>query len=153
MTTTSRQAGFTLVELMVALLIGSIVVLGAGYLFFTTFQTFQKVDELSRKQEAVIFAAHTLSDNLRQGYDNYELVCELKPEDQCRCTLKDAGEGEPLVTFDRPLEETEPSDDDCAVKDPLWKEDVVEISLPLEKNSEAITFKVMKRKSFIEDNW
>ncbi|WNK20605.1 prepilin-type N-terminal cleavage/methylation domain-containing protein [Halomonas piscis] len=146
----SRQAGFTLIELMVALLIGSLIVLGAGALFLITLQTFNKVDELSRKQEAVIFAAHTLSARIRQnkegGDSRYELKCEIGSEGQCKCTLSDeARKGQPLITFDRPLESIEPSEEDCAVENPAWSQNVVEIPLPLEKNGESITFHVTKR--------
>lgn len=157
----SRQAGFTLIELMVALLVGSIVVLGAGYLFLTTLQTFQTVNELSRKQETVIFAAHTLSVGIRQSKEGeeapYELKCEVasKPNasDQCECTLRDTSpenKNQPLVTFPRPLESAEPSDADCTVEDIDFAEDVVSISLPLEKNGEAITFQVAKRQPILD---
>lgn len=143
----SRQTGFTLVELMVALLIGSIVVLGAGYLFFTTFQTFQKVDELSRKQEAVIFAAHTLSDGIRKadrGDEPYKLTCEVKSDDQCRCALIDeTNDSQPVVSFDHPP-------DECAVKDIDFSENVVPIRLPLEKNSDLLEFRVAKRQPILE---
>lgn len=151
----SRQAGFTLVELMVALLIGSIVVLGAGYLFFTTFQTFQKVDELSRKQETVIFAAHTLSDGIRQSEDGdsllYDLQCEVnKDEDgQCQCTLRDMdgkNAGEPLLTFDGSW-----SKDDCEDKELLGdKGNLVKITLPLEKKGDSLKFRVAKRQPILE---
>lgn len=146
----SRQAGFTLIELMVALLVGSIVVLGAGYLFLTTLQTFQTVNELSRKQETVIFAAHTLSAGIRQAEKDevpYKLECEVNKDkdDQCECTLQDTDKKQPLVTFPRPLESAEPSDADCTVEDIDFAEDVVSISLPLEKNGEAITFRIAKR--------
>ena len=135
----SRQAGFTLVELMVAMLVGSIVVLGAGYLCLTTLQTFQKVDELSRKQETVIFAAHTLSAGIRQSKDDgegmpYTLQCQINKDkdDQCECTLQDIDKNQPLVTFPRSLEGSDWSKDDCEEKDLLVdKGDVVEISLPL----------------------
>lgn len=152
---TSRQAGFTLIELMVALLVGSIVVLGAGYLFLTTLQTFQTVGELSRKQETVIFTAHTLSAGIRQGKEDeeapYELMCEVRSDDQCECTLSDeAREGQPLVTFDRPLESAEPSDEDCAVEEPNWSDTVVTIPLPLEKGGEALEFRVAKREPILD---
>jgi len=146
----SRQAGFTLVELMVAMLVGSIVVLGAGYLCLTTLQTFQKVDELSRKQETVIFAAHTLSAGVRQSKEHYELTCEVSSNDQCECTLQDTDENQPLVTFPRSLEGSDWSKDDCEEKDLLVdKGDVVEISLPLEKNGESLTFRVAKREPIL----
>lgn len=67
------QKGFTLVELMVAMAIGTIIILGAGQLFLTTFQTFRTVEELSRKQETVIFAANTLVNAYRSGNAGYTL--------------------------------------------------------------------------------
>ncbi|BBI64303.1 hypothetical protein HSBAA_56090 [Vreelandella sulfidaeris] len=48
-----RQGGFTLVELMVAMAIGTVIILGLVN-FLTTFQTFQTVDKVSRKQETLI---------------------------------------------------------------------------------------------------
>lgn len=79
----SKQAGFTLVELMVAMVIGTVIILGAGQLFLTTFQTFQKVDELSRKQETVIFAATMLTNGYRQGNTGYTLVPTSGRLDEC----------------------------------------------------------------------
>lgn len=69
-----RQAGFTLVELMVAMLIGTVIILGAGNLFLSTFQTFQKVGELSRKQEVIVFATSTLTNEYRKDNAEYELA-------------------------------------------------------------------------------
>lgn len=141
----SRQAGFTLVELMVALLIGSVIVLGAGSLFLTTLQTFQKVDELSRKQEAVIFAAHTLSERIRIEKDNYELTCKVK-DSQCECTLDNTEEEEPVVTFHRP------SGSGCAESDLIDKQgSKFVISLPLEQNGEKLTFQVTPRQPVIDE--
>ena len=54
-----QQKGFTLVELMVAMTIGTVIILGAGQLFLTTFQTFRTVDALSRKQESLILLEST----------------------------------------------------------------------------------------------
>lgn len=150
-----RQAGFTLVELMVALLIGSIVVLGAGSLFLTTLQTFQKVDELSRKQEAVIFSAHTLSAGLRLDKEHYELMCEVIPKGQCECTLQDTTEDpkQPLVTFKRPLESDNPSKKDCKLDNPpdfRQSNEVIHIPLPLEKDGEALKFQVTRRQPVLD---
>ncbi len=156
MMSVSRQAGFTLIELMVALFVGSLVVLGAGYLFLTTLQTFQTVGELSRKQETVIFAAHTLSVGIRQSKDDgvpFTLQCQINKDkdDQCECTLRDTSlDNQPLVTFDRPLESAKPSDADCAVEEPNWSDTVVRIPLPLEKNGEAIIFRVAKRQPVVD---
>lgn len=65
----SRQAGFTLVELMVALVIGLIIILGAGQLFLMGFQTFRQTELLSNKQAALTFATETLIRDLRRADD------------------------------------------------------------------------------------
>ena len=41
-----RNNGFSLVELMVALVVGLIIILGAGQLFLTVFQTSRQVETL-----------------------------------------------------------------------------------------------------------
>ncbi len=64
---TSRQAGFSLVELMIALVIGLIIVLGAGQLFLTGIQSFRQVELLGNKQAALTFAADTLIRDIRRG--------------------------------------------------------------------------------------
>lgn len=61
----NKQKGFTLVELMVAMAIGTVIILGAGQLFLTTFQTFKTVDELSRKQESLIFITEVMVKDIR----------------------------------------------------------------------------------------
>ena len=82
-----KQKGFTLVELMVAMAIGSIIILGAGQLFLTTFQTFRKVDEVSRKQEAQIFIPQRIIEEVRQadyiylGNDGVDIFLSLLADD------------------------------------------------------------------------
>lgn len=87
------ESGFTLVELMVAMTIGTVIVLGAGQLFLTTFQTFRIVDELSRKQEALIFITEALVQDVRsathidvepnEGPNNAAMKFSLHPGDDC----------------------------------------------------------------------
>lgn len=89
-----RQAGFTLVELMVAMAIGTIVILGAGQLFLTTFQTFQKVDELNRKQETVIFATSRLVNAYRKGEKGYALAKTTDTLNEC--SIRNSS-GKPIV--------------------------------------------------------
>ena len=88
-----RQTGFTLVELMVAMAIGTIIILGAGQLFLTTFQTFRTVDELSRKQESLIFTVNTLIEAGRKGdMGNYAIVLDERDSDNGKryyCVLRD----------------------------------------------------------------
>jgi len=87
------QTGFTLVELMVAMAVGSIIILGAGQLFLTTFQTFRTVDELSRKQETVIFAANMLLNAYRSGGEEYSLIPTTGNTEKCSIQTN----GEPIV--------------------------------------------------------
>ncbi|MGM1052507.1 MAG: PilW family protein [Pseudomonadota bacterium] len=62
-----RNSGFSLVELMVALVVGLIIILGAGQLFLTVFQTNRQVETLSEKQAAVNFAVETLLRDVRRA--------------------------------------------------------------------------------------
>src|SRR5690554_4159254 len=62
-----RSGGFSLVELMVAMVIGLIIILGAGQLFLTVFQTNRQVLILSEKQAAVNFAFDTLLRDIRRA--------------------------------------------------------------------------------------
>ncbi|MBA2780577.1 PilW family protein [Billgrantia kenyensis] len=68
-----RQAGFTLIELMVALVIGLVIILGAGQLFLMGFQTFRQIELLSNKQAALTFATETLIRDIRKS-DSEEVV-------------------------------------------------------------------------------
>ncbi|MGQ4879124.1 PilW family protein [Billgrantia sp. LNSP4103-1] len=63
----SRQAGFTLIELMVALVIGLIIILGAGQLFLMGFQTFRQTELLGNKQAALTFATEMLIRDVRRA--------------------------------------------------------------------------------------
>lgn len=146
------QRGFTLVELMVAMAIGTVIILGAGQLFLTTFQTFQSVDKVSRKQENLIFIAQRITSEIRQhGPGRYTLRCELD-QDSCNCTVADQDEsGQPLVSFIKDLTDADmPSQ--CAEAEHVLGESVEDesslyrIKLPLENNGEAIVFHVMERK-------
>lgn len=62
-----RNGGFSLVELMVAMVIGLIIILGAGQLFLTVFQTNRQVETLSEKQAAVSFAVESLLRDIRRA--------------------------------------------------------------------------------------
>ncbi|WFM70965.1 prepilin-type N-terminal cleavage/methylation domain-containing protein [Halomonas sp. CKK8] len=61
------NGGFSLVELMVAMVIGLIIILGAGQLFLTAFQTNRQVETLSEKQAAVNFAVEVLMRDIRRA--------------------------------------------------------------------------------------
>jgi type IV pilus assembly protein PilW len=61
------ESGFTLLELLIALLIGSIVIAVVGGLFLANTNTFRSVDDSSRLQENGRFALQTISRITRQG--------------------------------------------------------------------------------------
>ncbi|QNI04138.1 prepilin-type N-terminal cleavage/methylation domain-containing protein [Halomonas sp. SH5A2] len=153
-----RQRGFTLVELMVAMVIGTIIILGAGQLFLTTFQTFQNVDQISRKQENLIFIAQRVTQEIRQsGHDHdnprFILECEVeqvKEKAQCTCTVSDTDRDQPLVSFPRDLSRDDISNQ-CAelayeLIEPVPNNDALyRVSLPIENNGESIIFHVAHR--------
>jgi type IV pilus assembly protein PilW len=65
--TTVTETGFTLLELLIALLIGSIVIAVVGGLFLANTNTFRSVDDASRLQENGRFALQTVSRITRQA--------------------------------------------------------------------------------------
>lgn len=97
----NKQKGFTLVELMVAMAIGTVIILGAGQLFLTTFQTFKTVDVLSRKQESLIFAVSTLLEEGRKGnIGNYTIRRDERSSNsgtRYYCVLQDVAQNQPIV--------------------------------------------------------
>jgi prepilin-type N-terminal cleavage/methylation domain-containing protein len=161
-----RQTGFTLVELMVAMAIGTVIILGAGQLFLTTFQTFRQVDELSRKQETIVFAASSIVRRIRgseNGESEYRLACRFENA-ECLCSIYDeSGDGnpEPVLSFKKELEEasgdTTLSEQQCVEsnKNDIGKEQpeefLYEISLPVENDGEPIKFNVASRSEVLDE--
>lgn len=88
-----RQIGMSLIELMIAIAIGSIIILSAGQLYLSMLTTFQQVEALSRRQEVLIFIADTLIRDLRNaqsilpGTHSLELVVTRDPWSNCPDTL------------------------------------------------------------------
>lgn len=156
------QSGFTLLELMVAMAIGTVIILGAGQLFLTTFQTFKEVDKVSRKQENLMFIAQSITREIRQqGPGRFTLECEAKQvqeKQQCTCTVADADEGnQPLVSFLKDL----PGDDiasQCAEPKRNLGESVpgndalYRVSLPIENNGESVVVHVTHRAKVLNTN-
>ena len=66
----SQQGGFSLIELMIALVIGLILILGAGQLFLMGIQNFRQVELLGNKQAALTFATDTLIKDIRRGVND-----------------------------------------------------------------------------------
>lgn len=77
----SRQTGVSLVELMVALVIGAIIILGAGQLYLSALTTFKQVEALSQRQDTLMFVVETLIRDMRNAHN-------ISPErDAVRLTL------------------------------------------------------------------
>ncbi|MCK2185422.1 PilW family protein [Halomonas getboli] len=63
------NGGFSLVELLVALVIGLIIVLGAGTLFITGLQSFNRMDKLAQRQETLRYVVDVMSDDVRSAFN------------------------------------------------------------------------------------
>lgn len=156
-----QQFGASLVELMVAMAIGTVIVLGAGQLFLSTFVNFRAVSELSQKQEVVVFLTQILADNLRKEGDDkrYELSCSVERE-KCRCTIHDTKnddgtpkkQKEPVIDFykdyedDHPISNAECSEDQEPLASPVvGKDHQYFVSVPIMKSGESLMFYVTNR--------
>ncbi|WP_422132949.1 PilW family protein [Endozoicomonas sp. ALD040] len=62
-----KQAGLSLVEMMVALLLGLILIAGIGHLFLSANRTYMLQDELSRIQENARFAIDLIARDIRMA--------------------------------------------------------------------------------------
>ena len=79
LTSRGRQHGFTLTELLVALVLGAFLISGVLSVFLGGLQTFRMTDSLSRIQESGRFALEIMRRDLRQaGY--YGCLQSLAPE-------------------------------------------------------------------------
>lgn len=63
-----KNSGFSLVELMVALLIGLVIALGAGQLFVTSKRTYDQMSELAQRQESLRALVDFISLDSRTAY-------------------------------------------------------------------------------------
>lgn len=63
----SRQYGFGLIELMISLVLGLLIIGGVVQVFFTTSQTYQMQQAMSRVQEAGRFALEFIAPELRKS--------------------------------------------------------------------------------------
>ncbi|QTP56412.1 prepilin-type N-terminal cleavage/methylation domain-containing protein [Billgrantia sulfidoxydans] len=102
-----QQSGFTLIELMVALVIGLIIILGAGQLFLMGFQTFRQTELLGNKQAALTFATETLIRDIRRA--------NVDPVSGPEISFSDA-DGELRIEFSNNGDTGECSDGDMVVR-------------------------------------
>ncbi len=61
------EQGFSLVELMVALVIGLLIMLGATQLFITGKQTFSQAEKLGKRQETLRYLVDVISQDIRMA--------------------------------------------------------------------------------------
>lgn len=87
----SGQAGFSLVELLVGLAIGTLVISGAGTLLVITLESFSRVEQISRRQQVLVYAANTLVRDLRNAKTGYAMARQAE-----QCVIQDP-EGEVVV--------------------------------------------------------
>ncbi|MDI5922438.1 prepilin-type N-terminal cleavage/methylation domain-containing protein [Halomonas sp. LR5S13] len=64
-----EAGGFSLVELMIALVIGLIIVLGAGQLLLMGVQSFREMESLAKRQETIRYMADVLSEDIRSAFN------------------------------------------------------------------------------------
>ncbi|MFN3594673.1 MAG: PilW family protein [Thiobacillaceae bacterium] len=75
-----RQAGLSLIELMIAIAIGLMLVAAMGYLYVGQRQTWRALEAVARLQENGRFALELLGRDLRMaGYGGCMALAELKP--------------------------------------------------------------------------
>ena len=149
-----QQLGAGLVELMVAMAIGTVIALGAGQLFLSTFSTFSAVDELSRKQEVAVFLTQILAEELRKedDVDRYALSSSIS-DTQCLCTISDTDEdNQPVINFYKDFEESHViSDAECSEdQEPLaiseeGQDHHYKVKVPMMQGGESLIFHVTKR--------
>lgn len=65
-----RQRGFSLVELMIALLLGTLVIAAAGGIFIANRQTFRSTDNLGRVQEGMRTSFELMARDIREAAGN-----------------------------------------------------------------------------------
>lgn len=63
------QAGFTLVETMISLVIGLLVVLGVTRVFIGGLESFEQVEILGEKQATISFASNMIIEDIRRADD------------------------------------------------------------------------------------
>ncbi|WP_170214868.1 PilW family protein [Halomonas halmophila] len=91
------ERGVSLVELMVAMAIGMLVLLGAGRLYLDGVDNLARVEALGKRQQAVMLGALLVLRDIRRGGvepGRYALVEAANGEG---CSLYDSQAGEPLV--------------------------------------------------------
>lgn len=147
-----RQNGFTLTEMMVAMVMGVIIVIGAGQLFLSTLHTFRQTESLGRQQEALIFSVTHITSTLqrRGAYDDagepyYRLQC-VPSASECRCTLQDMSRAQPLVNFQAAEGASCPRDEPVGIAVDQAPA-VYQVALPLGPGGQAVTFHVAHREA------
>ncbi|MDN3557130.1 prepilin-type N-terminal cleavage/methylation domain-containing protein [Halomonas maura] len=65
------QRGFTLVELMVALVLGLLVVLGVSQIYLSTLQSSRAITDVAARQEVVSYFSHVVGNEVRASLTAY----------------------------------------------------------------------------------
>lgn len=92
-----RQTGLSLVELLVAMLIGSVVLLAATEVLRHVHQLDQRTRQLAERQAAVVYVLDVMAARLRSGVAD-ETSFELRDSGSAgTCTLYDRDGRQPLI--------------------------------------------------------
>ncbi|WP_458525944.1 PilW family protein [Onishia taeanensis] len=140
-----RQSGFSLVELMVAMVIGLVLILGAGQLFLNGFQSFRQVETLGDKQAALTFVSDVLVREIRRGEfdpNRYELQ---EAPDGNSCTLFDSVDDQPIV--DGFSDDDGCSGDFSVTENADSVDGLYRVSLSLEGEASPLEFYAMDREA------
>lgn len=146
--------GFGLVELMIALVIGLVIVLGAGQLFLTGFQSFRKIEDLSIKQSALIFAADVLLRDIRRADQgsivpsDAELTLDVEGVESVY-TLSDGGQGWSLSKDGEPLVDGFKEDDTAFDVDDMGS-GVYKVTLNFLEEDEGVAFYAVNRSEAVD---
>src|SRR3569832_1379828 len=98
---TSSQAGFSLVELMLAVTIGFSVIGAVGYLYIGSRGAFRTADNMSRMQETARYAMDTLTRDIRMaGYRVCASGCGTFDNTLIYSALNAYNFGQPLAGYD-----------------------------------------------------
>lgn len=123
-----RASGFSLVELMVALLIGLIISLGAAQLFITSKRTYDQMSDLAQRQENLRALVDFVSLDVRTASrvvtaSGSQLTLDYLADPSSPSSSVRPGPDDP----DDPIEPYCPSDDDLEVVEYTHDEDANEL--------------------------
>ena len=140
-----RQRGSSLIELMVAMVIGLVIILGASQLFMSGLQNFRQAEMLGDKQAALTFVTDVIMRQIRRGEFSANRYEFRDSEDGESCTFFDTVHAQPIVDGLSKSDENDCGGKLDAKKDVDGIEGLYRVSLSLEGERTPFNFYVMNR--------